>query len=62
MLTEDYDLVVRIRPDVKIDRVKEHMITEARFPKQSTFEDYISIKNNKDESLDKILLHWHTTH
>jgi len=52
MLTEDYDLVVRIRPDVKIDRITEHMITETRFPKESTFEDYISIKNNKDELLE----------
>jgi len=46
MLTEDYDLVVRIRPDVKINRVMEHVVTEKRFPKQTTFEDYISLINS----------------
>lgn len=46
MLTEDYDLVVRIRPDVKIDRVTGSIVTEKRFAKETTFEDYISLKNN----------------
>ena len=38
------------------------MITETRFQGTPTFEDYISIKNNKDESYDKILSNWHTIH
>ena len=46
MLSEDYDLVVRIRPDVKIDRIRGSMVTEKRFPEQTTFEDYISLKND----------------
>ena len=46
MLTEDHDLVVRIRPDVNINRVMEHVVTEKRFPKQTTFEDYMSLKND----------------
>lgn len=46
MLSEDYDLVVRIRPDVKIDRIRGSMVTEKRFPEQTTFEDYISLRNN----------------